>query len=256
LAESGIAAFGDQNVEADIHPGHSIMAAFDPTQEMDSHEQSMRCVRSRAESQLEAISQVDHTTGGTPAIKLGKKYLDTRSGRIWLAAITSNDDAYIRDFTVANVAPGSPLLTDGHASYTQLIGYAHDPRVVRIMGAHIVLSWIHRVFSLLKRWPSAPTTGFAASTSTPTSTNSSSATIGVSIATSPSRCSSAHGEPTDYWKIVGRPNPRKGRKIRRLKPRQRRSPDGLRQDPPAKPKQIAGPSTRNPVGVDADDIPF
>ena len=34
-----------------------------------------------------AVEVVDYGTGGPPAIRLGKKYLDTRSGRIRLAAI-------------------------------------------------------------------------------------------------------------------------------------------------------------------------
>jgi hypothetical protein len=73
------------------------------------------------------------------------------SGALRLAAIPSNDDTYIREFIVDNVARGSDLLTDGHSSYPQLDGYGHDPRVVGVMAAHIVLPWIHRVFSLLKR---------------------------------------------------------------------------------------------------------
>jgi hypothetical protein len=64
------------------------------------------------------------------------KYPDTRSGRL------------VR----ANVKPGTTLLTDGHASYPGLSGYRHDHRVVGAMAGHVVLPWIHRAFSLLKRW--------------------------------------------------------------------------------------------------------
>jgi hypothetical protein len=46
----------------------------------------------------------------------------------------------------------STLLTDGHKSFPGLKGYRHDPRVVGKMAAHIVLPWIHRAFSLMKRW--------------------------------------------------------------------------------------------------------
>jgi hypothetical protein len=38
------------------------------------------------------------------------------------------------------------------ASYPGLTGYRHDPRIVGKMAGHIVLPWIHRAFSLMKRW--------------------------------------------------------------------------------------------------------
>ena len=44
------------------------------------------------------------------------------------------------------------LLTDGHASYPGLTDYRHDPRIVGKMAGHVVLPWIHRAFSLMKRW--------------------------------------------------------------------------------------------------------
>ena len=80
------------------------------------------------------------------------KYLDTRSGRIRLAMIADNSAASIEAFVTANVKRGATLLTDGHKSFPGLKGYRHDPRVVGKMAAHIVLPWIHRAFSLMKRW--------------------------------------------------------------------------------------------------------
>src|SRR6266481_5596876 len=80
------------------------------------------------------------------------KYLDTRSGRIRLAMISDNSSASIEAFVNANVKRGATLLTDGHKSYPGLTGYRHDPRVVGKMAAHIVLPWIHRAFSLMRRW--------------------------------------------------------------------------------------------------------
>jgi hypothetical protein len=44
------------------------------------------------------------------------KYLDTRSGRIRLAAIKDNSAASIEALVKANVKAGARLLTDGHAS--------------------------------------------------------------------------------------------------------------------------------------------
>src|SRR5260370_26144689 len=52
----------------------------------------------------------------------------------------------------ATVNRGATLPTDGQKSYPGLTGYRHDPRVVGKMAAHIVLPWIHRAFSLMRRW--------------------------------------------------------------------------------------------------------
>ena len=58
----------------------------------------------------------------------------------------------IEAFVKANVKHGATLLTDGHVSYRGLTGYRHDPRIVGKMAAHVVLPWIYRAFSLMKRW--------------------------------------------------------------------------------------------------------
>src|SRR5580692_5517238 len=140
-----------------------------------------------------AVEVIDRGTNQAKPRRKRAKYLDTRSGRIRLAAIPDNSAASIEAFVRANVKPGTTLLTDGHRSYPGLTDYRHDPRTVGKMAGHVVLPWIHRVFSLMKRWGSAPITGCAASTSTPTSTSLSSDTIGASTGTSRSRpCSGSH----------------------------------------------------------------
>jgi len=40
-----------------------------------------------------------------------------------------------------------------------LTDYRHDPRVVGKMARHVVLPWIHRVFSLMNRKHPVRTTG-------------------------------------------------------------------------------------------------
>ena len=80
------------------------------------------------------------------------KYLDTRSVLIRLVMIADNSAASIEAFVHSNVKRGTTLLTDCHKSFPGLKGYRHDPRVVGKMAAHIVLPWIHRAFSLMKRW--------------------------------------------------------------------------------------------------------
>ena len=99
-----------------------------------------------------AVEVIDRDTDQAKPRRKHAKYLDTRSGRIRLAMITGNSAASIEAFVKANVKRGATLLTDGHASYRGLTGYRHDPRIVGKMAAHVVLPWIHRAFSLMKRW--------------------------------------------------------------------------------------------------------
>ena len=100
-----------------------------------------------------AVEVIDRATGKAQRPKaLGQKYLDTLSGRIRLAAIPSNHATHIHAFIKANIAPGATLITDGHASYSGLPGYRHDPRVVGNMAAHIPLRWIHQAPEALEPW--------------------------------------------------------------------------------------------------------
>jgi transposase-like protein/predicted RNA-binding Zn-ribbon protein involved in translation (DUF1610 family) len=99
-----------------------------------------------------AVEVVDRATNRPKPRKFNAKYLDTRSGRVRLAVISDNTAASLHAFIRANVKSGATLLTDGHSSYPGLSGYRHDPRTVGKMAGHIVLPWIHRVFSLMKRW--------------------------------------------------------------------------------------------------------
>ena len=99
-----------------------------------------------------AVEVIERDSNKSKPRRKHAKYLDTRSGRIRLAMIADNSAASIEAFIHANVKPGTTLLTDGHKSFTGLQGYRHDPRVVGKMAAHIVLPWIQRAFSLMKRW--------------------------------------------------------------------------------------------------------
>ena len=44
------------------------------------------------------------------------------------------------------------LISDGWSGYCGLPDHDHQPKVVGATPAHLVLTWIHRVFSNLKRW--------------------------------------------------------------------------------------------------------
>ena len=94
---------------------------------------------------------IDRDTDQLKPRRKHAKYLDTRSGRIRLAMIADNSATSIEAFVRANVKRGATLLTDGHASYPGLTDYRHDPRIVGKMAGHVVLPWIHRAFSLMKR---------------------------------------------------------------------------------------------------------
>ena len=99
-----------------------------------------------------AVEVIDRGVNHARPRRKHAKYLDTRSGRIRLAMIANNSARSIEAFVKANVKRGTTLITDGHASYPGLTGYRHDPRIVGKMAGHIVLPWIHRAFSLMKRW--------------------------------------------------------------------------------------------------------
>lgn len=99
-----------------------------------------------------AIEVIDRDINQAKPRREHAKFLDTRSGRIRLAAFADNSALSIEAFVRANVKRGATLITDGHASYPGLTDYRHDPRVVGKMAGHVVLPWMHRAFSLMKRW--------------------------------------------------------------------------------------------------------
>ena len=85
-----------------------------------------------------AVEVIDRGTSQARPRRKRAKYLDTRSGRIRLAAIANNSAASIEAFVRANVKTGTTLLTDGHRSYPGLTDYRHDPRTVGKMAGHVV----------------------------------------------------------------------------------------------------------------------
>ena len=63
-----------------------------------------------------AVEVIDRDTNQAKPRRKRAKYLDTRSGRIRLAAIRDNSAASIEAFVRANVKTGTTLITDGHRS--------------------------------------------------------------------------------------------------------------------------------------------
>jgi hypothetical protein len=187
----------------------------------------------------------------------GAKYLDTRSGRIRLAAIPDNSAASIEAFVRANVKTGTTLLTDGHRSYPGLTDYRHDPRTVGKMAGHIVLPWIHRVFALMKRWGLGTYHGLRRKhidTYLNTYLNEFVFRYNrrlyrhVSFETMLGLAS--HHQPMSYWDIIGRDNPRKCVPTVRRQLRRRRTATGMRADRSRPPETVepspVSDSTRQP----------
>lgn len=201
-----------------------------------------------------AVEVIDRDTGQAKPRRKGAKYLDTLSGRIRLAMIADNSATSIEDFVRANVKRGTTLLTDGHASYPGLTGYRHDPRVVGKMAGHVVLPWIHRVFSLVKRWGLGTYHGlrrkhidtylneFVFRYNRRFYRHASFETI-LRLA--------AHHEPANYWDIIGRANPRKGNPVLRRAPRRRKTTTGMRQDSPRRaPTDAQNPASETGQALD------
>src|SRR6202521_202858 len=180
-----------------------------------------------------AVEVIDRDINQSKPRRKHAKYFDTRSGRLRLAMIGDNTAGSIEAFVRANVKAGTTLLTDGHASYPGLTDYRHDPRVVGKMAGHVLLPWIHRVFSLVKRWGLGTYHGLRRS-HVDTYLNefvfrynrrfyrhaSFETILGIA----------AHHDPVSYWDIIGRANPRKGTSALRRTPRRRKTATGMRPD--------------------------
>jgi transposase-like protein len=203
-----------------------------------------------------AVEVIDRDTGQAKPRRKKAKYLDTLSGRIRLAMIADNSAASIEAFVRTNVKRGTTLLTDGHASYPGLTDYRHDPRVVGKMAAHVVLPWVHRVFSLVKRWGLGTYHGlrrkhvdtylneFVFRYNRRFYRHASFETI-LGLA--------SHHEPASYWDIIGRANPRQGTPALRRAPRRRKTAGGMRPDGSGKVRtdgQLQTSETGQPLYVD------
>jgi hypothetical protein len=58
----------------------------------------------------------------------------------------------LHPFITRNLAPGATAKTDGSPAYPGARGVAHDPYVIGKIAAHVVLPWVHRIFSNLQVW--------------------------------------------------------------------------------------------------------
>ena len=101
----------------------------------------------------------DPTTGGQGRSRQGKMCIagavelspEGEPRRIRLAPIGDFSARSLHAFVAGTSAPGARVITDGWSGYPGLPDHDHQPKVVGATPAHLVLIWIHRVFSNLKR---------------------------------------------------------------------------------------------------------
>jgi len=72
--------------------------------------------------------------------------------RIRLHRIADFGKASLHGFIEKTVSPAARVISDGWSGYGNLKAQTHDAKVIGSMPAHIVLPWVHRVFSNLKTW--------------------------------------------------------------------------------------------------------
>ena len=73
-------------------------------------------------------------------------------GRIRLAEVPDYSAQSLHPFIAQNLAVGATAKTDGWSAYPGAPGVSHDPHVIGKMAAHVILPWVHRIFSNLKVW--------------------------------------------------------------------------------------------------------
>jgi transposase-like protein len=114
------------------------------------------------ETEIACRSKNDPVTGGGGRSHQGKLLVvgavevedgGRGPGRIRLSQVGDYSAASLHPFLAANLAPGATAKTDGWSGYPGAAAdVIHDPHIVGKIAAHIVLPWVHRIFSNLKVW--------------------------------------------------------------------------------------------------------
>ena len=118
------------------------------------------------ETEITCRSKNDPVSGGGGRSHQGKilvvgavEVVDSGAGpgRIRLSQVPDYSASSLHAFLAANLAPGATAKTDGWSGYPGAADLIHDPHVVGKMAAHVILPWVHRIFSnslfLCVRWP-------------------------------------------------------------------------------------------------------
>jgi hypothetical protein len=111
------------------------------------------------ETEIAFRTKDDPPAGGGGRSRQGKLLLagavevrDGKPGRLRLAVIEDFSATSLHRFLGSGVAAGGRTKTDGWSAYPGAPDLIHEPHVIGKMAAHIVLPWIHPVFSNLKTW--------------------------------------------------------------------------------------------------------
>ena len=113
------------------------------------------------ETEIACRSKHDPLTGGGGRSHQGKMLIvgavevqdgGAGPGRIRLAEVADYSTSSLHPFVAQNLATRAIAKTDGWSAYPGAPGVSHDPHVIGKMAAHVVLPWVHRVFSNLKVW--------------------------------------------------------------------------------------------------------
>ena len=115
------------------------------------------------ETNIPYRKKTDPVSGGQGRSRIGKMTLvgaveivdQFYAGRMRLQRVHLADRKTLQRFVEQNTARGSLIITDGYSAYarpTERKHKAHNLSVKNALPAHIVMKWVHRVFSNFKRW--------------------------------------------------------------------------------------------------------
>jgi hypothetical protein len=119
---------------------------------------------------LEGVVEVDETliggvkpgkrgrgANGKALVAIGVEVHESGPGRVRMRRIADASADRLTDSVLDNVARGAEVHTDGRRGYNDIGRYRFDHVVTNISAsgdpAHVVMPEVHRVASLLKRWP-------------------------------------------------------------------------------------------------------
>jgi hypothetical protein len=77
---------------------------------------------------------------------------DGRPQRLRLEPLKDKTGPSVRGFVERVVKRGANVVSDGLPGYRKLSEHRHIGKTVGTMAAHVLLPWVHRAFSNLKRW--------------------------------------------------------------------------------------------------------
>ncbi|WP_430253855.1 IS1595 family transposase [Neorhizobium sp. DAR64872/K0K18] len=130
---------------------------------VDPDRRPLRGIVEMDETNVPYRRQTDPVTGGQGRSPIGKMVLvgaveivdKFYAGRMRLQRVQVADREALKRFIAQNAARGTEIITDGYSTYkrpAERKHKAHNLSAKNAMPAHIVLKWIHRIFSNFKRW--------------------------------------------------------------------------------------------------------